>query len=173
MFHCAKNLIICSQVLPNTIWKSICSWSCSVWGRVIRKLLNSWICQYICPIIEWYEVLPPESIYFSVFKHHSCDYVLNIIYDTSSSRCSWLLGLSILWALDKSSHGKMALYVKFLYLDWLNDEKPTRAWLGTMARLSKWYSSNGNNLNIVCESVMSYSHSNMCICKSADIACIR
>lgn len=138
-----------------------------------RKLLNSWICQCLCSIIEWYEVLLPESIYFSVFNHYGCDYVLNIIYDISTSRYSWLLWLSILWALDKSSHGKTAVYVRFLYIDWLNDEKNTTAWLGSAARLSGWCSSNGTNPNIVCESVISHGDSDMCICKSADVACIR
>lgn len=47
------------------------------------------------------------------------------------------------------------------------------AWLGSVARLSGWYRRNGNSLNTVCESVMSYGDSNMCICKSADIARIR
>lgn len=79
----------------------------------------------MCSTIEWYEVLLAESIYFSVFNHYGCDYVLNVIYDISASRYSWLLGLSILWALDKSSHGKTARYVRFLYIDWLNDEKTT------------------------------------------------
>lgn len=31
----------------------------------------------------------------------------------------------------------------------------------------------GNSLNTVCESVMSYGDSNMCIYKSAHLACIR
>lgn len=47
------------------------------------------------------------------------------------------------------------------------------AWPGSVARLSGWYSSNGTNPNVVCESVMSHGDSNMCICKSADVARIR
>lgn len=37
------------------------------------------------------------------------------------------------------------------------------AWLGSVARLSGWYSSNGTNPNVVCESVMSHGDSNMCM----------
>lgn len=70
-------------------------------------------------ITEWYEVLLPESIYLSVFNHYSYDYVLNIMYDISLPSYSWLLGLNILWALDKSSRGKMALY--FVFISWLSE----------------------------------------------------